>query len=755
MAPSTAVLFLLFDIALILRSKNRVAAETRFLATGRVLGAAATLVAMVLLPISLSGQRLELEHLYVSITEKRAGFHIAHMSPAEATGFVLFGIAFLLVHLTQTGRRIYHAVALAIASLLLCLSVVFLLAYLYGRPLLYSGTMIPPALNTAAAFALLNYSLIVQINDDTGTGVSNVQSSNRHFAKLLFGFILLSTTLIISGYLYHAAYEKQYRTEIENGLQAVLNLKVADLTKWRRERIGNGSVFFSNTVFTNQVRGFLRDPENPSNRRDMETWLRRLRSAYLYKRVSLFSAYGDEVAAVPDTPMAACSQIRSAVRTVFQSRNVKILDFHRTRPDGEIHLSVLVPIFDPETPSVPLGALRLLIDPSTYLYPLIERWPASSLTAETILVQRSGSDALFLNELRFRKNAALRLRIPLTSKQVPAVRAVTGFAGIVDGIDYRGAHVVAAVGPVPDSPWFMVARMDSEEVYAGLRMRFWMLVVMITGFLIAAAGWFGYMLRIDAMRQYQSQLSITEALTRSEMELKERNEEMSRFTYTVSHDLKSPLVTIQTFLGYLEKDLSKKDTNAVARDLELIQSAGTKMGRLLEELLNLSRVGRKVNPPEHISLQTIVKDAMVMVAGRLTDRNASVFVTDTPVLLFCDKVRMIQVYQNLIDNSIKFMGNQIHPQVEIGVDQADTGPVLFVKDNGAGVDPRHISKMFGLFGKLDPATEGTGVGLALVQRIIEIHGGHIWAESGGLDTGTHIKFTLPNTKIPTDKEARS
>jgi PAS domain S-box-containing protein len=233
---------------------------------------------------------------------------------------------------------------------------------------------------------------------------------------------------------------------------------------------------------------------------------------------------------------------------------------------------------------------------------------------------------------------------------------------------------------------------------------------------------------------------------RSEEELRQKNEEMERFVYTISHDLKSPLVTIQAFLRFLEKDLQNADHERVRKDMDYIGNAATRMNRLLEELLELSRIGRKVNPPEDMLLQDVVRDALSLVAGRIAEGGIHVELTTEPILLHGDRMRLVEVFQNLIDNASKFTGEQASPTIWIGTEEGEDGLVLFVKDNGMGVDPRHRGKLFGLFEKLDPSSDGTGVGLALVKRIIEIHSGRIWVESDGPGLGTVFRFTLPRTR---------
>jgi len=237
---------------------------------------------------------------------------------------------------------------------------------------------------------------------------------------------------------------------------------------------------------------------------------------------------------------------------------------------------------------------------------------------------------------------------------------------------------------------------------------------------------------------------ITERKRRDE-ELKLIDDEVTRFTYAVSHDLKSPLVTIRTFLGYLEVDARNQDGERTAKDMAYIRGAADKMAQLLDELLNLSRVGRMVNPFVDEPLADIVQEALTLVAGQIAQRGVTVQVTGEPVLLHGDHPRLVEAFQNLLDNAVKFMGDQPAPRVEIGVDSSDGGYEIYVRDNGIGIDPRHRHKLFGLFEKLDPRTEGTGIGLALVRRIVEEHGGKIRVESAGPGLGTTFRFTLAKT----------
>jgi len=225
-------------------------------------------------------------------------------------------------------------------------------------------------------------------------------------------------------------------------------------------------------------------------------------------------------------------------------------------------------------------------------------------------------------------------------------------------------------------------------------------------------------------------------------ELEAKNTELERFTYTVSHDLKSPLVTITGFLNYLEKSARAGDFDRFNQDLKRIHQAVEKMQTLLKDLLELSRIGRMMNDPVETSFGEIVREALAIVEGNIKARNVRIEFVDKGHKVFGDKIRLVEVLQNLIENAIKFMGNQPNPVIRIGsIVDAERPITFFVQDNGIGIEPQFIDRIFGLFNKLDTDSPGSGIGLTLVKRIVEVHGGKIWVESE-LGKGSTFYFTL-------------
>ncbi len=245
-----------------------------------------------------------------------------------------------------------------------------------------------------------------------------------------------------------------------------------------------------------------------------------------------------------------------------------------------------------------------------------------------------------------------------------------------------------------------------------------------------------------ALREETARLRRAEA-ERSDLlaDLARKNAELERFTYTVSHDLKSPLVTIRGFAGMIAAELGPGAPPQIQRDLARITAAADKMQILLADLLELSRVGRIVNPAEDAPFGDLVRDALELVQGQLAARSVEVLIGDDLPTVKVDRRRIVEVLQNLLENASKFVVSDRPARVEIGF-RKEPERVFYVRDNGQGIDPVYRERIFNIFEKLDPTAEGSGIGLSLVLRIIEAHGGRIWAESPGRGEGATFLFTL-------------
>ena len=203
-------------------------------------------------------------------------------------------------------------------------------------------------------------------------------------------------------------------------------------------------------------------------------------------------------------------------------------------------------------------------------------------------------------------------------------------------------------------------------------------------------------------------------------------------------------MTINGFLGYLEADVAANDMNRFRHDSERIKEAVVKMHTLLGELLELSRIGRIANPSELIPFEELARDSIELVSGRIDKAKVTINIQPNLPTVFGDRQRLTEVLQNLIDNALKFTNTQANPTIDIGCEYKENDMhIFFVRDNGIGIPTELHNRIFGLFDKLDPQTEGTGIGLAIVKRIVEVHGGRLWVQSEA-GKGATFFFTLPS-----------
>jgi len=514
-APSTAVMIVLYAAAILLRTdlwKNRIA----YWASGSICFAGG-LIALLLLVLSLLGIRLEVEHLGLEMTGAATGTPIGHMSPVTALCFVIASLSSLASLIPVSSRPGWSTVARWLAYLLICVALILALAYLYGAPLLYGSSLIPPAALTSLAFLALGFALLGLAGPHPPLFLRPAETSERISYAFILIFIVLASGIVVAGYFYYRNYEKRYRAEVERQLSAIADLKAAELVQWRQERLGDAAIFYKNPNFSDLVRLYLQKPEDEEMRARLKTWLRHLQAGVHYNEVFLLDAHGRKVMAAADEQRPISRQVILKAVEVLGTKQVGFKDFYRNEFDQRVYLAVLVPILDESDNSRGLGTLVLRIDPEQYLYPFLKRWPTPSRTAETLLVRRDGKYVLFLNELKFQKNTALQLRLSLDRPGLPAAQAVLGRIGIMEGRDYRGVPVIADMRAIPDSPWFLVSRMDSSEIYAPVRERLWVLMALVMALLVGAGAGVGLVWRQQHAEFYREKYEAAAALRASEV----------------------------------------------------------------------------------------------------------------------------------------------------------------------------------------------------------------------------------------------
>jgi len=250
-------------------------------------------------------------------------------------------------------------------------------------------------------------------------------------------------------------------------------------------------------------------------------------------------------------------------------------------------------------------------------------------------------------------------------------------------------------------------------------------------------------------------VTLASTLARSrcyEHELLIQNSQLEHFVYTVSHDLKSPVITIKGFAGSLEKDLLNERYDRLKVDLKRISSAADTMEHLLNDLLKISTLGRRANEVYPVEMYELVNEILSQMAETSPDITGVVSVGPELPAVLCDRQRVAEVLQSLLGNALRYRGDQLSQRINVGVRIEQDTSVFYVQDNGMGIEKKYHELIFGLFNKLNSKSEGTGVGLALAKRIVEEHGGRIWVESEGIGRGSTFCFTLPTSSENVPKQ---
>jgi PAS domain S-box-containing protein len=253
----------------------------------------------------------------------------------------------------------------------------------------------------------------------------------------------------------------------------------------------------------------------------------------------------------------------------------------------------------------------------------------------------------------------------------------------------------------------------------------------------------------ERKRREQEISTLNEELGKRTAELEASNKELEAFAYSVSHDLRAPLRHMSGFTQLLQKHAASRLDEKSQRYVTIIQESAKRMGSLIDDLLAFSRIARAETHKEFVNLEQLAQDAISEVRQEAEGRKIVWRVGALPAW-YGDRSMLRLVLVNLISNAVKFTRSRPQAEIDIGcTDQEQGQVVVFVRDNGVGFDMKYVNKLFGVFQRLHPpeAFEGTGIGLATVQRIVHRHGGKVWAE-GLVDQGAAFYFSLSHRKEP-------
>ena len=501
MAPSTAGLIILLGGAIFVYNRwpglaTRYASLLAAVVTGGV--------SIFVWVQNLRGFDPSLEQWLVPAPATTAGIPVGRMSPLTAS-LMFFSAVALLLELPPLGyRRVCRQVAALAALVVMLISFAVLLSYAAGAPLLYGSGLIPVAAVTAAAFVMLSCGMLFTAGVDTWPlsflasegSLSAVAASASLRKRPTAVFLFLLVAIGTAGLYYLKRQFADFRQAAQRELAAIADLKANQIATWYEARREDAEVLLGAPMVQSRVEAFLAGSASPEMREELEVLIARLQHHGECRSIVLYNAQGVPRLWVPSNVTIPNVFHDRDFQAALHSRSVMVADLQRRPDDGAlaqpaIEISIWVPVRprpDADTPAT--GAWRFMIDPYVFLYPLVQTWPTDSRTAETLLVRREGDEVVFLNDLRHRARTALNLRLRITDfPELPAARAVIGYEGVAVGTDYRNVPVLAATRRIDGTPWFMVAKVDQDEVYAPLRRQAWNTgMVLLVLVLLAAMG---------------------------------------------------------------------------------------------------------------------------------------------------------------------------------------------------------------------------------------------------------------------------
>jgi signal transduction histidine kinase len=565
--------------------------------------------------------------------------------------------------------------------------------------------------------------------------LKNLSLNNWRFPwHLLFIFALLAEGILGVGFWYYGHQKAHFQREMEAQLSAIANLKVNQIVAWRQERMHDAMLIFDDPIFAFEVQQWFDGTARAGRREEIVHRLQGLKQN-MYVTIRLLDSQGRVRLAIPETAQWMTPLVKEMAVEALASGKVIFSDLH-FNPEKEIRLDLVVPIhFLKGGKKINVGNVILCVDPHQFLFPLLQSWPIPSKTAESVMVRREGNEIVFLNELRHRPGSALTLRLPLDRSEVPAVQAARGYEGIVRGIDYHGATVVAATRDIPGCPWFLTAKIDDSEVEAPLEERFQLVALILMALMATSGASVAYFWRNRDVHFYRQQVETKheqeKVLRESEKQLRSlssqllmvQEKERQKISMELHDELGQALMVLKFQLQRISKEKKKSKAAEFQSLLHYLDGVIEKVRRLSRDLIPASL--------EQFGLSAAIQNLLEEVGKHVNVHwSPEEFNGIDQLFSSLQQVNIYRIFQESLTNIARHAQAS---QITVSIKKLDDHVLFNVEDNGQGFDLKQV---------WDREDREIGIGLTAMQERARLAGGFLilWSKPGA---GTKITINIP------------
>lgn len=562
--------------------------------------------------------------------------------------------------------------------------------------------------------------------------------------------LALAVILALIGWAVAERHAADVRGESEAALLAIQKVQSDEIARWYADEKSDTLLLAGAASVVAPLEEYLAGGARGPVPGDLDAVLELYRSGH---DVAAVAVYDERLRLIVESPGRRTPEPGAERRRVLAARalgeDAIVFSGAYLAEDGSVGMDFAAPVRDRAGRDV-LGVLLVHLDAEDVLYPVLAEWPSSLQAGQTELAAVQGDQVVSVGPALEEGPGPLTMSRPLSDPDLPVAMAARGATGVAEGVDDQGRPVLAALGRVPETPWYLVVSQELAVIEEPIRERALFTLGGVVGTIVLA----GVVLllywrsreigeRKATERRLEELAADLERRVRERTdELRAANAELEAFSYSVSHDLRAPLRALDGFSLALVEDYGNILDGQAADYLGRIRGASQRMGLLIDDLLMLSRVTRRDMTWEESDLSALARGIGLELAAEEPGREVAFTVTPD-LTVEGDRHLLDVLLRNLLGNAWKFTSRTQGARVEVGVEDHAGTRAFFVRDNGAGFDPRHADKLFTPFQRLhgDDEFPGIGIGLATVQRIVRRHGGRVWAE-GETGKGATVWFTL-------------